>query len=233
MDFLLDENGQLIINTIVPFGKKLPPPAARARAQEVLATQKTLVSDVIFGLVTERPFTTLNIPVMTANGEKFVLAVVFSTDHFNKLMMSADIDKNWLVELHSRSVTAYSNGDGRGSEFIVRLHRLEEEKNELSSPAVLGNPKPTSETAARIVVVDDNEGAANMLALFLTEAGQYDVRTYFDAQRALDNIENDQAVVYILDIGLPDMDGYELARRIRASSIASHAKLIALTGYGQ
>lgn len=611
---LLDENGQQIINTIVPFGNKLPPPNAQARVQQVLVTQKTLVSDVIFGLVTERPLTTLNIPVITAKGEKFVLAVVFSTDHFNKLMMSADIDKNWLVaiidgqgrfiarsmnkdknigkparpelvaaaqkeasglirhktlentevydvfthssisnwtiavaapvtyveesvrsaislavfgmlaaiicaataalilggrlatsinsatlsaaqlgsgrkpwqsktrvselkelhhaldrasellkqaeldrntaeterqlllvaerkareeaqaqntakdeflamlghelrnplapisiaaellklpgltegrirhtsdiiarqvrhlkrllddlldvsrvtrghvtlqigpveiaevvkeaveqvsaqidakghylqidlpggpilvngdrsrliqiivnllsnaskyspsssridiavtvekcwinlsirdwgigidsaflprifdlfsqgarssdrsqgglglglalvkrlvELHGGSVTAYSNGDGRGSEFIVRLHRLEEEETELSLPASLGNPKPTSETAARIVVVDDNEDAANMLALFLTEAGPYDVRPYFDAQCALDNIENDQALVYILDIGLPDMDGYELARRIRASSIASHAKLIALTGYGQ
>lgn len=138
-----------------------------------------------------------------------------------------------LVELHGGSVTAHSNGDGRGSHFIVRLHRLEVTQNEAALAVDTADLTAISKTATRVVIVDDNEDAANLLALFLTEAGHHDVRTYYDGQDALDNMENDQAVVYILDIGLPDMDGYELARRLRESSVASRAKLIALTGYGQ
>jgi CheY-like chemotaxis protein/anti-sigma regulatory factor (Ser/Thr protein kinase) len=138
-----------------------------------------------------------------------------------------------LVELHGGSVTAHSNGDGRGSHFIVRLHRLEVTQNEAALAVDSADLTTISKTATRVVIVDDNEDAANLLALFLTEAGHHDVRTYYDGQDALDNMENDQAVVYILDIGLPDMDGYELARRLRESSVASRAKLIALTGYGQ
>lgn len=138
-----------------------------------------------------------------------------------------------LVELHGGSVTAFSKGNGRGSQFIVRLPRLSDAQSEGNSAVVAAHFVSSSETATRIVVVDDNQDAANMLALFLTEAGLHDVRTYFDGQSALDNIEQDRPMVYILDVGLPDMDGYELARKIRESAFGSRAKLIALTGYGQ
>jgi signal transduction histidine kinase/CheY-like chemotaxis protein len=96
---LLDENGQQVINTIVPFGTKLPPPVAQMRVRKVLEINTTLVSDVIPDRVTKRLVTTLNIPVVLANGERYVLAQTFNTDHYNQLISSASVPSKWLVAI--------------------------------------------------------------------------------------------------------------------------------------
>ena len=96
---LLDENGQQLINTIVPYGTTLPPPVARARVNMVLETNRTLVSDVISGPLTKRLVTTVNIPVRLPNGQRYVLVQSFSTDHFNQLIATARVPQEWLVAI--------------------------------------------------------------------------------------------------------------------------------------
>jgi PAS domain S-box-containing protein len=136
-----------------------------------------------------------------------------------------------LVELHGGTVGAYSEGQGKGSEFIVRLPctvsvqapviRREE------IPAVL----PFSRTL-RLMVVDDNADAAHMLQLLLEGSG-HDVVVENDALAALDRARREQFDAFLLDIGLPRMEGRELARRLRHSDANSSAVLVAVTGYGQ
>ena len=132
-----------------------------------------------------------------------------------------------LVELHEGSVTAHSPGPGRGSCFTVRLPAAEAGKDDSgprsASPARAG-------AARRIVVVDDNEDAGVLLAELLQAQG-HDVRVFHDASSALRDVPAFGPDVAILDIGLPEMDGYELARRLGTALPAT--RLVALTGYGQ
>jgi PAS domain S-box-containing protein len=135
-----------------------------------------------------------------------------------------------LVELHGGSVHAASPGLGQGSEFTVRLPAL------ASAPA-LAEPKPRAGRAApararRILVVDDNEDVADSLALVL-RLGGHDVRVAHDGPAALEAAHAYRPEVVLLDIGLPGMTGYEVARRLRQQPPAGLALLIALTGYGQ
>ena len=92
--------------------------------------------------------------------------------------------------------------------------------------------KGTTGKGMRILVVDDNEDGAESLALLLELAG-HEVRTASSASSALEIAPAFQPEVLLLDIGLPGMDGYELARRLRQSSLSRDAILIAVTGYGQ
>jgi signal transduction histidine kinase/ActR/RegA family two-component response regulator len=138
-----------------------------------------------------------------------------------------------LTELHGGSVAVHSGGAGQGSEFTIRLPRI-------AAPAALQAPAPAAQTpaadgresAVTVLVVDDNADAANSLAMLL-EAGGYTVAVEFDAQRALQRAAREGPQVLLLDIGLPQMDGYELARRLRATPATHEALLIAVTGYGQ
>jgi CheY-like chemotaxis protein/anti-sigma regulatory factor (Ser/Thr protein kinase) len=135
-----------------------------------------------------------------------------------------------LVQMHGGSVTATSEGEGRGSTFSVRLP--------------LATPPAASETAAlpashvrephggRILIVDDNADAAETLGLML-EASGYEVRTAADGPAALAHLESFIPALAILDIGLPGMDGYELARHLRDDPRTAGIPLIALTGYGR
>ncbi len=134
-----------------------------------------------------------------------------------------------LVELHDGSVTCASDGLGQGSRFSVGLplvavpgkghrERPEEAARDLKS--------------LRVMVVDDNADAAEMLAMFL-EASGHDVVVEHRAGRALERARAQTPDVCLLDIGLPDMDGNELAQRLRAQPESANAVLIAVTGYGQ
>ena len=137
-----------------------------------------------------------------------------------------------LVDLHDGSVTAESAGRGHGASFRVRLplevQRVPDE-SERSADAVgvaaTGAPK-------RILVVDDNEDAASMLASGLSAYG-HDVRTAPDGPTALELLDGWKPEVAVLDLGLPVMDGYQLARRLSDQCQPGGARLIAVTGYGQ
>ncbi|BDT61031.1 hypothetical protein MasN3_45250 [Massilia varians] len=135
-----------------------------------------------------------------------------------------------LVELHGGSVAAHSEGLGQGSRFVVTLPRAaEQDGTEVS----LGEDAPFAPSAARrVLVVDDNVDAAQMLGMCLEAAG-HAVMIEYGPQQALARARTGQPEVCILDIGLPGMDGNELARRLRAAPETSNATLIALTGYGQ
>jgi PAS domain S-box-containing protein len=135
-----------------------------------------------------------------------------------------------LVALHGGSVHAGSAGLGQGSEFSLCLPRV-------AAPAPEDDPGSRPDAAhdaghLRVMVVDDNVDAAQMLAALLEVQG-HALSVEYDGQGALERARRERPEVLLLDIGLPDMDGYELARRLRAQPESAHATLVALTGYGQ
>jgi PAS domain S-box-containing protein len=134
-----------------------------------------------------------------------------------------------LVGLHGGTVAATSQGAGRGSEFVVRLPVLPAAAHETAPTP------PTIQTVAagkRILVVDDNEDARELLGEMLRTLG-HDVELAPDGPSALDKLEMFPADVAILDLGLPVMDGFELARRIADRRANPRPHLVALTGYGR
>ncbi len=134
-----------------------------------------------------------------------------------------------LVELHGGTVQAESEGLGKGSVFTVRLPVAAEEPAaiELSAPV-----NPVARASKRVLVVDDNEDALELLADVLRDAGHI-VATAKNGPTALEVMKTFHADVAILDIGLPVMDGYELAERLHAEAGGALPRLIALTGYGR
>ncbi|HTB56740.1 MAG TPA: ATP-binding protein [Polyangia bacterium] len=134
-----------------------------------------------------------------------------------------------LVELHGGTVEARSEGPGEGSVFTVRLPLATEEPAAVESSSLAD---PVARARRRVLVVDDNEDALELLAEVLRDAGHV-VATAKDGPTALKVMKTFQADVAILDIGLPVMDGYELAGRLRAELGKELPRLIALTGYGQ
>jgi len=137
-----------------------------------------------------------------------------------------------LVERHGGTVTAHSHGQDRGSQFIVRLPRAPAG----SAPAALSRSAPGLDAKAplrrRVLVVDDNVDAAEMLAEALTLRG-CEVELAYDAPQALEIAARSKFDAALLDIGLPVIDGYELAQRLRALDNLRDTRLIAVTGYGQ
>jgi PAS domain S-box-containing protein len=134
-----------------------------------------------------------------------------------------------LVSLHGGSVEALSDGPGKGSEFVVRI------------PVGVASDAPESDAATdapvpgvglKILVVDDSRDAADTCAILLELSGHH-VQTAYTAQRALELAESFHPHVFLLDIGLPDLDGYQLAKKIRATPAGRAAFLIAVTGWGQ
>lgn len=135
-----------------------------------------------------------------------------------------------LVQLHGGTVLASSAGPGMGSTFSVYLpYDAALAQAGATAPAA----EPSATGALKVMIVDDNIDGAISLSLFLKEAGQHRVCTYYDASAALEWAAFELPDVIILDIGLPDITGYELARRLRAMPAFSGALFIALTGYGQ
>jgi CheY-like chemotaxis protein len=134
-----------------------------------------------------------------------------------------------LVELHGGSVQAFSDGVGRGSEFVVRLPAAAQLG---PSPRFVGGRRPGAGTSRRILVVDDNVDAAESLAKLLRISG-HEVNTTYTGLTVADAVAEHRPNVILLDIGLPGLDGYEAARRLRAAPGGERLLLIALTGYGQ
>jgi len=136
-----------------------------------------------------------------------------------------------LVVLHGGTVRAESEGRGKGSAFIVELPLAERVRSSEAPRAPLRvSALRSGRQHERILLVDDNVDAAAMLSEALTYLG-YVVRTAYDGPSALVAADEFQPEVALLDIGLPVMDGYELARQLRESHAA--LRLVALTGYGQ
>ncbi len=136
-----------------------------------------------------------------------------------------------LVEMHGGQVSATSEGPGKGSEFVVRL------------PAAIGtrgseaglsasDRKARAENAHRILVVDDNVDSARGLARLLKLLG-HEVRTAGDGEEALAVAADYVPGVVLLDIGLPGMDGYQVARELRKQADSKDALIVAISGYGQ
>nr|WP_229430095.1 ATP-binding protein [Pseudoduganella umbonata] len=138
-----------------------------------------------------------------------------------------------IVGLHGGTVEAASDGPGRGSEFTVRLPLAAAADCPAAGPAEDGAPATvTTADSMRILVVDDNRDAADMLTMALEVFG-CETRTVHTAADALAIVPRFQPGVALLDIGLPDMNGYELARRLRQTPGGSTMQLIAITGWGQ
>jgi signal transduction histidine kinase/ActR/RegA family two-component response regulator len=136
-----------------------------------------------------------------------------------------------LVEMHGGSVRAESAGKNQGSELIVRLP--------LAAQSVVAPPAPSSAPTAaaplaslRVLVVDDNQDAAETLSFLLKQAG-HEVRVAHDGPGALEMARGQRPQVVLLDIGLPGMDGYEVARALREGVGLRNAYIVAITGFGQ
>jgi PAS domain S-box-containing protein len=135
-----------------------------------------------------------------------------------------------LVTLHGGNVKVDSEGAGQGSEFTVRLPLTDKGNGPGSSLQNDSSALPLS--SRRMLVVDDNHDAADSLALLLKGLGN-EVITTHDGPSSLQILENFQPTVVFLDIGMPGMDGFEVARRIRRQPKGQDITLIALTGWGQ
>ncbi len=134
-----------------------------------------------------------------------------------------------LAELHGGAVEARSDGSGKGAEFIVRLPLA----NSAGAAAPSGGNLDSGPAGARrILLVDDYSDARDSLKLLLEMEG-HSVSIAGDGRSALEIAAKEAPEIVVLDIGLPDMDGYELARRLRRLDATSKALLIAATGFGQ
>jgi PAS domain S-box-containing protein len=131
-----------------------------------------------------------------------------------------------LVEMHGGEVNAHSPGVGAGATFQIRLPRIacpEHERAEVSAPRA---------PPRRVLIVDDNVDAATTIAMLLNFQG-HQAEAVYNGQDALERVASFKPDVALLDIGLPEMDGYELAMRLRAMPELGDVRLVALTGYGQ
>ena len=137
-----------------------------------------------------------------------------------------------IVELHGGRVSAASDGPRKGSTFIVWLPRADARSKTPEKPARRRRAASEGANGRRILVVDDNRDSTEVLALLLTRRG-YEVEVAHDAVAGLKGAIAFRPAVALLDIGLPEMDGYELARRLKAKRSLRHLRLIAVTGYGQ
>jgi signal transduction histidine kinase len=138
-----------------------------------------------------------------------------------------------LVELHAGTIEAHSDGPGRGAKFTVRLH-LTPTRATAERPRVAQPFTHISEhsMAHRILVADDNKDAAESMGMLLRLMGN-EVRTVYDGEKAVAEAEEFRPDMVVLDIGMPKLDGYAVARMIREQPWSSGTVLVALTGWGQ
>jgi CheY-like chemotaxis protein len=134
-----------------------------------------------------------------------------------------------LVEMHHGTVTATSDGAGKGSQFLVQLPVLKgsAERNGEATPSAVGSLPPF-----RVLVVEDNRDAADMLNVMLKNWG-LETEMAFDGPAAVEVANRFHPQIILLDIGLPLMNGYEVARRLRQQAWARNVWIIAVTGWGQ
>jgi CheY-like chemotaxis protein len=136
-----------------------------------------------------------------------------------------------LIQMHGGTVTASSPGSGRGSTFSITLPCLPPAVPDAGERGSQDSASPQPATPARVLVVDDNLDAADTLATFLEMLG-LQVRSVHDGIDALPAAQDFDPDVVLLDIGLPGMDGYAVARAMRADPHVGRVRLIALTGWG-
>lgn len=136
-----------------------------------------------------------------------------------------------LVEMHGGTITVSSKGHGQGSEFVVRLP-VADRPPQKPDQADRENEKPVFAASLRILVVDDDRDSTVSLSMLLQIMG-HEVRTSHDGPDAIDIAGEYRPDIVLLDIGLPGMSGYEVARKIRQEPWGEPMKLIALTGWGQ
>jgi PAS domain S-box-containing protein len=132
-----------------------------------------------------------------------------------------------ITELHGGTIEAHSEGLGKGSEFVVRLPLASR-----GAPERTADPAPARRSEKRrILVVDDNADAAATLAALL-QLWDHEVRTAHDGKEALALVDGFQPQIVLLDLGLPGMDGFEVARRLREHPLMRGARIVAVSGYG-
>ena len=134
-----------------------------------------------------------------------------------------------VVQLHGGTIDARSAGAGKGSEFVVRIPRrsVSRPAHDAASGTIARNPRKR-----RVLIADDNRDAAESLGMLLEIEG-HAVTVVHDGQQALAAIEASRPDVALLDIGMPEIDGYEVARQVRGDSRGQRTLLIAITGWGQ
>lgn len=132
-----------------------------------------------------------------------------------------------LVELHGGKTAVTSDGPGCGAEFVVYLPLVTEKPREETAPAI---PTP-ADAALRILLIDDNEDSANGLAICLESHG-YEVHVCHTGASGIARAGKSTPDVILLDIGLPDIDGYEVATRLRREDVLYRVPIVAMTGYG-
>jgi len=137
-----------------------------------------------------------------------------------------------IVELHGGTVEASSPGADQGSEFVLRLPILEPRAEGKFEPRPRPQPQPAEQAARRILIVDDNQDYAESLALLFRRGGN-EVMTAYDGLAAVDAAKAFHPDGILLDIGLPLLDGYHAARRIREEPWGKDITLVAVTGWGQ
>lgn len=143
-----------------------------------------------------------------------------------------------VIALHGGTVTADSKGLGQGSTFTIRLPRWKKPSGShkaMAAPSSSGRAaasQPAGPQSLHLMIVDDNCDAAQGLASLLEQKG-HTVAVAYQAKQALDLAHEDNFDAYLLDIGLPEVDGYELLRLLRLVPQASNAKFIAITGYAR
>jgi len=147
----------------------------------------------------------------------------------NGLGIGLTLAKN-IVELHGGTIQVHSAGEGQGSEFVVRLPIMVEAPQSLPPEPTISEPKNTP--SRRILVVDDNEDSAESLTILLSLAGN-ETQTAFDGLEAMESAATFKPELILLDIGLPKLNGYEVARKIREQPWGKKMVLVALTGWGQ
>ncbi|MDB5809650.1 MAG: luxQ 2 [Betaproteobacteria bacterium] len=137
-----------------------------------------------------------------------------------------------LTQLHTGRIEAKSEGIGKGSEFVLHLPLHNAVKDAQAPCGARGNVTAAFRSPQKILVADDNRDAADTLAMLLKMAG-HTVSIACDGLEAVEKAASDRPDVIFLDIGMPRLDGYEAARRIRAEGWGEKMTLIALTGWGQ
>jgi PAS domain S-box-containing protein len=163
--------------------------------------------------------------------ELFVQADHTSTKAQGGLGIGLTLVKN-LVEMHGGTVEGHSAGLGKGSEFVVRLPLLIREPQQPMEHEGDASPREIASSGHRLLVVDDNQDAAISLAMLLRLQG-HEVRIAHDGATALEAAKEFVPALVFLDIGMPGMDGYEVARRLRQHPSLVNVVLAALTGWGQ
>jgi CheY-like chemotaxis protein/anti-sigma regulatory factor (Ser/Thr protein kinase) len=137
-----------------------------------------------------------------------------------------------LVEAHGGRVTMHSEGEGRGAECVITLAAAPEGVHAATGEPPLPKPAAPAAVGRAVLIVDDNEDAARMLGDSLSALGHH-IEVATDAPSALELAKRFVPSVALLDLGLPVVDGYELATRLRGQDGWASVRFVALTGYGQ